>query len=176
MMVSNLLDLSRIEGGALIPDRDLQDVHELLLDVVNRTARLTSEHRVNVTIDEDVPVVFLDYVEISQVLINLIGNAAKYSDVDSSITITAKRNRDALQISVTDSGHGIQPGRLPHIFETFYRAHDGGTISGSGIGLAICRGLIEAHGGRIWAHSTLEVGTTVTFEIPIDANARISPT
>ncbi|MEJ7839576.1 MAG: ATP-binding protein [Thermomicrobiales bacterium] len=174
LMVSNLLDLSRIEGGALIPDKDWQDVQELLQDVLNRTVRQTSGHRVNLKVEDDLPVVYFDYVEISQVMINLIGNAAKYSPPNSSITISAQQNRDALRIAVTDTGSGIPPGRLPHVFETFYRAHDEGTISGSGIGLAICRGLIEAHGGRIWAYSALDVGTTVTFEIPIDPNVRIS--
>jgi two-component system sensor histidine kinase KdpD len=167
LMVTNLLDLSRIEGGALIPDRDWQDIHELMRDVLNRTARQTIDHKVHLKIPDDIPVVFLDYVEISQVMINLIGNAAKYSPSGTSITISAQQNHDMLRVAVTDTGSGIPPGRLPFIFDTFYRAHDEGTVSGSGIGLAICRGLIEAHRGRIWAHSAIDVGTTMTFEIPI---------
>ena len=167
LMVSNLLDLSRIEGGALLPDRDWQDIHELLQDVVNRTARQTINHRVHLKIEDELPVVYIDYVEISQVLINLVGNAAKYSPAGASITITAQQNHDQLRISVTDTGNGIPPGRLPYIFDTFYRAHEGGTVSGSGIGLAICRGLVEAHGGRIWAYSAVDVGTTITFEVPL---------
>jgi two-component system sensor histidine kinase KdpD len=166
-MVSNLLDLSRIEGGALKPDKDCQDVHELVRDVLNRTARQTSGHQVHLDIEENLPVVYLDYVEVAQVLINLISNAAKYSPQGSSITVSARRIDDDIRFSVGDDGPGIPPSRLPHIFETFYRAHDAGTVSGSGIGLAICRGLVEAHGGRIWALSTVGVGTTILFEIPI---------
>jgi two-component system sensor histidine kinase KdpD len=167
-MVSNLLDLSRIEGGALRPDKDWQDVHELVRDVLNRTARQTEGHQVSVQIEEDLPVIFLDYVEIAQVLINLIGNAAKYSPPGSSIEIAASRKDDTIRFSVTDNGPGIPPSRLPHIFETFYRAQDTGTVSGSGIGLAICRGLVEAHGGSIRAWSEPGVGTTITFDLPID--------
>jgi two-component system sensor histidine kinase KdpD len=169
-MVSNLLDLSRIEGGALKPDKDWQDVNELVRDVLNRTARQTAAHQVRVDIGDDLPVVYLDYVEIAQVLINLIGNAAKYSPPGSEISVTAQRNGEFIRWSVEDNGPGIPPSRMPHIFETFYRAHDTGIVSGSGIGLAICRGLVEAHGGRIWAHSTVgDGGTTVLFEIPISA-------
>lgn len=171
LMVSNLLDLSRIEGGVLRPDLDWQDVPAFLADVEDRVRSVLAlgHHALNVTLrPEDAPLVRFDYVEIMQVMINLIGNAAKYSPDGAPVAVNAAVMDDALQVSVTDTGMGIRPDRLPHIFETFYRAHDKGPVSGSGIGLAICKGIIDAHGGEISAHSEVGRGTTVTFKIPSD--------
>lgn len=168
LMVSNLLDLSRIEGGALKPNLDWQDIGELLDDVRLRMTRQTAEHDVRIVVDEHLPVISLDYVEIVQVVINLVGNAIKYSPTATPIILTAWRHRDEVRISVQDHGMGIPAHRLPHVFETFYRAHEQGPVAGSGIGLAICKGLVEAHGGRIWATSQEGQGTTVTFSLPID--------
>jgi two-component system sensor histidine kinase KdpD len=99
------------------------------------------------------PVIFLDYVEVAQVLINLISNAIHYSPDGSMIAISANVCGDGMVVSVHDQGVGIPVSRLPHIFETFYRAHDHGPVTGSGIGLSICKGVIEAHGGHIWGES-----------------------
>lgn len=169
LMVSNLLDLSRIEGGALRPNVDWHDIGELLEDVRLRMARQTADHVFRIEVEPDLPVVLLDYVEIAQVVINLAGNAVKYSPPHTAITVNAWRDREDVRISVRDQGMGIPPERLSHIFETFYRAHEQGPVSGSGIGLAICKGLVEAHGGHIWAESRLGEGTTVTFSLPLGA-------
>ncbi|HEU0165060.1 MAG TPA: ATP-binding protein [Thermomicrobiales bacterium] len=166
LMVSNLLDLSRIEGGALRPDKDWHDIGELLADAQVRLLRQTEDHPLTIDVAPDLPVVSFDYVEIAQVVLNLIGNAAKYSPAGSPILVTAQSVGSEVQISVRDHGMGIPPDRLPHIFETFYRAHEHGPVAGSGIGLAICKGLVEAHGGRIWAQSRVGEGTMVTFSLP----------
>jgi len=170
LMVSNLLDLSRIEGGALKPSLDWQDIGELLEDVRLRMVRQTAGHDFRIVVDEHLPVISLDYVEIVQVVINLVGNAIKYSPASTPIVVTARQHGDDVRISVEDHGMGIPAHRLPHIFETFYRAHEQGPVSGSGIGLAICKGLVEAHGGRIWVTSQRGEGTTVTFSLPIDTH------
>lgn len=167
LMVSNLLDLSRIEGGALRPDMDWQDIHELVRDVQTRVAPQTREHRLRIDLPTDLPVVALDYVQISQVLINLIGNAAKYAPAGTTITVAVAAEADQVRFSVTDQGPGIPRAIVPHVFEAFYRGHDTGTVSGSGVGLAICRGLVEAHGGRIWVAATSDQGTTIAFNLPI---------
>jgi two-component system sensor histidine kinase KdpD len=166
LMVSNLLDLSRIEGGALRPDKDWHDIGELLADTQVRLLRQTEDHPLTIEAEPGLPVVSFDYVEIAQVVLNLIGNAAKYSPAGAPILVTARSAGNEIQISVQDRGMGIPPERLPHIFETFYRAHERGPVAGSGIGLAICKGLVEAHGGRIWAQSRVGEGTTVTFSLP----------
>lgn len=169
LMVSNLLDLSRIEGGALRPDRDWHDLGELIRDTVARLASQTAEHPVKVDVPDDLPLVFLDYVEIGQVLVNLIGNAAKYTPAGTPITISARRLGDSVEVRVADCGPGIPAARLPRIFERFYRAHGGGAVSGTGIGLAICKGLIEAHGGTIRAESRAGEGTTMIVTLPLGA-------
>lgn len=169
LMVSNLLDLSRIEGGVLRPDLDWQDVPAFLADVEDRVRSVLAlgHHGLTVSLQpEETPPVRFDYVEIMQVMINLLGNAAKYSPDGAPIAVDAAVGSDALRVSVTDAGMGIRPDRLPHIFETFYRAHDKGPVSGSGIGLAICKGIIDAHGGEIVARSVVGQGTTITFAIP----------
>lgn len=167
LMVSNLLDLSRIEGGALRPDMDWQDIHELVRDVQTRVATQTRNHTLRINLPSDLPVVLLDYVQISQVLINLIGNAAKYSPAGTTITVAVNAEADQVRFTVSDTGPGIPRDIVPHIFEAFYRGRDTGTVSGSGIGLAICHGLVEAHGGRIWVAATSDQGTTIAFQLPL---------
>ncbi|MGC4190515.1 MAG: ATP-binding protein [Thermomicrobiales bacterium] len=172
LMVSNLLDLSRIEGGVLRPDLDWQDVPAFMADVQDRVRSVIAmgHHVLTVALDPGDGAAFpparFDYVEIMQVMINLIGNAAKYSPEGSPIVVRTGIVGDNLRISVADEGMGIPPDRLPHIFETFYRAHDKGPVSGSGIGLAICKGIVDAHGGQIVASSRIGQGTTITFAIP----------
>ena len=172
LMVSNLLDLSRIEGGVIRPDLDWQDVPAFMEDVQDRVRSVVGlgHHVLTVTLDPvgdgPFPPARFDYVEIMQVMINLIGNAAKYSPDGAPIAVHVAVANGNLQVSVQDAGIGIPPDRLPHIFETFYRAHDRGPVSGSGIGLAICKGLVEAHGGTIAARSEVGRGTTVTFTLP----------
>ncbi|MGN6483172.1 MAG: sensor histidine kinase [Thermomicrobiales bacterium] len=173
LMVSNLLDLSRIEGGVLRPDLDWQDLPAFMDDVRDRVRSVVGMGHHDLTIDLDpgaatsFPPVRFDYVEIMQVMINLIGNAAKYSPDGAPIAVRASVRGDTLRIAVTDAGLGIPPDRLPRIFETFYRAHDKGPVSGSGIGLAICKGIVEAHGGTITARSEVGRGTTITVTLPL---------
>jgi two-component system sensor histidine kinase KdpD len=171
LMVSNLLDLSRIEGGALRPDRDWHDLRELIGDVARQMRRRAGARRIEVIVPELLPVASLDYVEIAQVLINLIGNAIIYSDDGSRIVIGVEDRQEELAVFVQDEGVGIAPEHLPHVFESFYRAHGRGPVAGSGIGLAICKGLVEAHGGRIWAESAIGKGTTMWFTLPLEGHA-----
>jgi two-component system sensor histidine kinase KdpD len=170
LMVGNLLDLSRIEGGALRPQRDWHDMLELVEDTVRQARRHGGNRQFVVEAPEMVPVVFIDYVEIAQVMINLLENAIKYSGDSSTVTVRLAVVGNTLRLDVADEGIGIPPDRLPHIFEAFYRAHDQGPIAGSGIGLATCRGLVEAHGGRIWATSEVGYGTVMHVELPVSGD------
>ena len=171
LMVGNLLDLSRIEGGALKPQRDWYDVGELVNEVARQARRHTSGHLINIEQPAEPLLAFIDYVEISQVLTNLLQNAIKYSPTPAPITIRVRTRGDELLIDVADQGIGIPPERLPHIFDAFYRAHEAGPIAGSGIGLAISKGLVEAHGGSIRVTSQAGVGTTIQVILPMSGEA-----
>lgn len=170
LLVDNLLDLSRIEGGALRPDRDWHDLTDLMHHVVNQMHRQLAHHRLALHIPDDLPLVSIDYVQISQVLANLLGNAVKYSDLGSDIEVGVDLDdtTDAVRLVVRDHGRGIGPGDLAHVFEAFYRAPANSSIVGTGVGLAICKGLVEAHGGTITASSRAGAGTTMTVRLPLD--------
>jgi two-component system sensor histidine kinase KdpD len=173
LMVSNFLDLSRIEGGALRPQKDWYDVDELIADVRARLATRTASHPLLVTIEPDLPPLRFDYVQISQVLVNLLENAVKYTPPGTSIAVAARQAGGAIEISVHDDGPGIPVEHQARLFEKFYRAHSGSAAAGTGIGLAISKGLVEAHGGRIWVESEPGSGTTFRFTLPLPASSHV---
>lgn len=167
MMVSNLLDLSRIEGGALRPQMDWYDLDELIADVRQRVAARTEGRPLTVEIEDDLPLLQFDYVEIAQVLTNLVENAIKYTPPGTPIEITARQVPGAIEVSVHDDGPGIAPAQQERIFEKFYRAPGRRAAPGAGIGLSICKGLVEAHGGTIEVESAPGAGTTFRFTLPL---------
>ena len=167
LMVSNLLDLSRIEGGALRPRKDWYDPEELVTDVMQRLASRHPGHPITVHVAPDVPLVEFDYVEIAQVLINLLENAIRHTPPGTPISVSVRRKPGAVAFSVHDDGPGIPLAYQPHLFEKFYRAPGKAREPGSGIGLAICKGLVEAHGGEIQVTSMTGAGTTFTFTLPV---------
>ncbi len=173
-LVSNLLDLSRIESGALKPAPEWEDVRELILRVVRRCEPGMSGHIVETNIDDDLPMARLDTVLTEQVLANLLDNASKYSAPGTAISIEAHPRQGSdgatvVVIEVTDQGSGISMGEQSRIFDKFYRAQ--GTskgTKGTGIGLAIVKGLMEAQGGRVSVKSAPGQGSTFTLKIPVD--------
>jgi two-component system sensor histidine kinase KdpD len=166
-MVANLLDLSRMEAGVLRPQRALHDIGALVEDVLARLRDRTAGHTVQVSIPDDLRPVSLDYVEIDQVLSNLIENAAKYAPRDTRIDVSARGVRDMIEIEVADRGPGIPPESIGRIFEPFYRARREGP-SGVGLGLAVAKGLVEAHGGTIAARNRDGGGAQLTFTLPAE--------
>ena len=172
LMVSNLLDLSRIEGGALRPRLEWYDIDELLADVRERMASRTAGHELTVKVDPGLPSLRFDYVQIAQVLVNLIENAVKYSPPGTPVTVAARRFPDVVEISVHDEGPGIPMEYQTRLFERFYRAPSAGAPGGAGIGLTISKGLVEANGGRIDVESGPGVGTTFRFTLPQPKSAR----
>lgn len=149
-LVSNLLDLSRIEGGALRPERDWYDTAELLETVVARMERTVGQHRIRLAVAPDTGEIPVDYVQIGQVLTNLIENAAKSSPAGTEIRVAAYRRGGEVEIAVEDEGPGIPPEERHRIFDKFYRVvRAGHAVAGSGLGLAISKGFVEAHGGVI---------------------------
>lgn len=167
-IVENFLALSRLEAGALRPQKDWYDLGALVDDVVGRLKTATAGHKVRLEVADDLPPLFLDYVEIDQVLSNLLENAAKYSPEGSEIVVSARQVGAEVHVAVTDSGPGIPAAALARIFEPFYRADRAESLAkGTGLGLAVARGLVLAHGGRIWAENLPGQGSRFTFTLPL---------
>ena len=171
-MIGNLLDVARIETGTLPVVLDPVEVVALLEQARKTFLRGQGRHDLVVDIPSDLPLVMADRRRVVQVLVNLISNAAQYSHAGSPIRLTAARERLHVAFSVTDEGRGVTPEDLPKLFRKFIR-RDGAQQSqerrtgGAGMGLAICKGIVESHGGRIWAESEgLGKGARFTFTIP----------
>jgi two-component system, OmpR family, sensor histidine kinase KdpD len=166
-IVGNLLDLSRIQGGALAPALDWHDPSLLLRGAIARLRPALAEHPLVLDIPTELPPMLVDPVEIDQVIANLVENAAKYSPAGEKVRVAATLDADNLSVVVEDSGPGLSTAALSRLFDPFYRAPEGRRVPGSGLGLAIARGLIIAHGGRIWAENRSEGGARVTFTLPV---------
>ncbi len=171
-IVGNLLDLSRMESGTLHPERSWYDLAALIDDVVGRLRPLTQEHPVEVRVPEDLPPISLDYVEIDQVLSNLIENAARHTPAGTPIAISAQVEGDEVVVEVSDDGPGVPSDALDRVFEPFFRGPSGGPPRGTGLGLAVARGLVEAHGGRISVRNRPGRGAVFQFTLPVKQPAR----
>ncbi|HEX6798522.1 MAG TPA: ATP-binding protein [Ktedonobacterales bacterium] len=181
-LVSNLIDLSRLEAGVAVPHTQWYPIGDVIatvldrLDLVGRTAGRTVE----VAVPDDVPPVPLDHGQIEEVLTNLIENALKYSPPETPIRIGARilEETEEVEVRVTDRGIGIPPHELHLIFDKFYRVQHvelpwatQRPPTGTGLGLAISAAIVEAHGGRIWAESTPGTGATVVLTLPLAQDA-----
>lgn len=177
-LVANLLDMSRIEGGALKPEKEWYPIDELIHDVLGHMRPLLQGRNVQTRLPGDLPPVELDYLQMDQVLTNLIENAVRYTPVESPIEISACVDSGQMVISVADRGPGIPPADLQRIFDKFYRVQRAESyashIAGSGLGLAVCKGLVEAHGGHIWAENREGGGAIFRFTLPISKTEGIT--
>jgi two-component system sensor histidine kinase KdpD len=171
--INGLIDLARIEAGELHLRRHWGDIDEIISDALARAEPITRDHRIELAIEKELPGVRVDERAVSEVVYTLIDNAAKYSPAGSAIRITARRAGDELiQMAVEDNGQGIRADLRERVFDKFFRATRDGDISkpppGTGMGLAIARGIVEAHEGRIWIESGAGAqGTRVVFTLPI---------
>jgi PAS domain S-box-containing protein len=167
-MIADLRDLSRIDLRQLTLGRKPVELPALVRDIVERSAELTKDHAVSVRVCGAIPTLELDPDRVEQVVVNVLSNAAKYSDAGSPIEVQIAVGESDVEVAVTNRGPGIPPGELPAIFSRFYRARreQGGQVSGLGVGLYIAMGLVEAHGGRIWAESLPGEATTFRFTLP----------
>ena len=177
-LISSLLDITRIEAGVLSISTERLKPMDLIDEAKNTFLRSGGKHDIAVDVPGGLPSVTADLRRSAQVLNNLLTNAAKYSPSSAPITVAAAQDPDSafITFSVTDDGMGIQEDQLPHLFKKFSRGDDGaGRIAGDGLGLAICKGIVEAHGGRIWAESGAEGrGARFRFTIPIAEEAEES--
>ncbi len=167
-LVANLLDMSRIEGGALKPEKEWYPIDELIHDVLGRMQQMLQNRIVITHLPDELPPVKLDYLEIDQVLTNLIENAVRYTPAGSPIEISARIDGDQMVVSVADRGPGIPPADLERVFDKFYRVLGTGVkTTSSGLGLAVSKGLVEANGGRIWAENREGGGAIFSFTLPL---------
>ena len=170
-LIDDLQELSRVEAGAYTMNLLLREVQDLV-----ETTKTTLIHQfeekgvaLSIELDPGLPLVYADEDRIGQVLLNLVGNALQYTPVGGVVTIRARQERDEVQISISDTGVGIQAEHIDQIFTRFYRVDSSRSrsVGGSGIGLTIAKHLTEAHGGRIWAESPgADQGSTFTFTLP----------
>ncbi len=166
-LIRDLLDVTRIEGGRLIIEPDRVPSRQIVLDCIDAQKLIASSAAVHLR-SEMTPVledVWGDRDRLFQIFDNLIGNAIKFTKPGGCITVGAKSRADSVLFWVTDTGMGIYPDDLPHVFERFWQTRKS-ERRGAGLGLPIVKGLVEAHGGRIWAESTLGEGSTFYFTIP----------
>jgi two-component system, OmpR family, sensor histidine kinase KdpD len=166
-LVGNLLSMSRIETGALNPQREWNALGEILASVIKRMRQATERHPIKIEFPEDLPLVPVDYVQMEQVFTNLISNSAKYSPEDTPIIIRARQISDQqVRVQVINQGPPVPDEHLDRIFDKFYRVTAADRITGTGLGLSICKGIVEAHAGRIWAEN-LPGGFAFNFTLPL---------
>jgi two-component system, OmpR family, sensor histidine kinase KdpD len=164
-LVTNLLDMTRLESGSLQLGKDWQSLEELVGTALGRVERELEGRRVDVRIPADLPLVSVDGLMIEQVFVNLLDNAAKYADPGSAIFVSASAAAGDVTVEVADEGPGLPAGAEEQVFEKFYRAGRG--PRGSGLGLPICRAIVTAHGGRIWAENRDPRGVAFRFTLPL---------
>jgi two-component system sensor histidine kinase KdpD len=164
-LVTNLLDMTRLESGSFRLNRDWQSIEELVGTALARLDRSLRDRPVGVSIPDDLPLVAVDAVLIEQVLVNLIDNVIKYTDPGSPIEIAGRAVNGSVVVEVADQGPGLEPGTEERVFEKFYRGASG--QRGFGLGLPICKAIITAHGGTISAANRRPRGTLFRFILPV---------
>ncbi len=174
-LINNLLDMTRIEAGALSVTPKPTDLKSLVDEAKTAFLRRGARNAVEMDLAPDLPLIAADRRRITQILDNLLSNASKYSPEFSTIRVSGSRDGLFVAVSVTDEGRGIRANQLAGLFKKFSRIDESEgkrKVAGEGLGLAICKGIVEAHGGRIWADSEGEKhGTRITFTIPEAAEA-----
>jgi two-component system, OmpR family, sensor histidine kinase KdpD len=164
--ITTLLDLVRLETGAIQPRLEQYDLSELIGTVLNRLEARLQAHRVRIEVPESLPLLWVDGRLVEQVLENLLDNASKYTPAGSEVRIRAHELSRQIEISVEDDGPGL-PGNDPEVlFEKFQRGSPEGTAGGIGLGLAICRTIVRLHQGRIWAENRAPHGAAFRFSVP----------
>jgi two-component system sensor histidine kinase KdpD len=174
MLVGNLLDMSRIESGALKPKREWNILSEIVGGVLVRMRRLTVEHQIEVDLPESLPLAPVDYVQMEQVFTNLVSNSVKYAPAHSVIGIRARLENETIRVQISNRGPQVPLDHLERIFDKFYRITAVDQVTGTGLGLSICKGIIEAHGGRIWAENAPN-GLVFNFTLPLTWDGTTSP-
>ena len=171
--IANLLDMTRLEAGAVVPNAALHDVGEIVGSALRRAGKILAQHRVEVDLAANLPMLHLDPVLFEQALFNLLDNAAKHAPAGTAIRIRSWRDSEAVSLQVLDEGEGVPPGDLERIFDKFYRVQKGDQVrAGTGLGLAISRGFVEAmRGTLVAANRSDHSGAVFTIRLPVPVGA-----
>jgi signal transduction histidine kinase len=176
-LIKDLLLFAKIQSGTFMISKHTERAADVIAAAVGAVSGQAEERRQALTIDVPaaLPDVACDKHRVVRALTNLLGNAVKYTPEGGAIAVRARLRGDEVVISVSDNGPGIPPEALPRIFDRYYQAQ-AAKSAGAGLGLAIAKGIAEAHGGRIWAESELGVGSTFYFAVPVGRVAERRPT
>ena len=167
-LVTNLLNMSKLEAGVWKPEMERCHISDIINEALERQKWVHKNHIFDIELESDLPEIYADYGQIRQVLINLLENAAAYSEEGIQITVRAGTVDEEVEVSVSDQGLGIPQEDLGKIFDKFYRGpQKRQKPGGTGLGLAICHGIVLNHGGRIWAESKIGHGSTFYFRLPV---------
>ena len=166
-LVGNLLDMTRLEGGGVRVEKEWQPLEEVVGTALMRLDAMLDDHPLTTHLPDDLPLVPIDSILIEQVLVNLLENAVKYTPSGTPIDLSAWAEDREVVVEVADRGPGLPPGEEERIFDKFYRVRPS-IAGGAGLGLAICRAVIAAHGGRLWAANRPEGGASFRFTLPLD--------
>lgn len=168
-LIDHLLDLSRLEAGMLPISQEAHSLHEIIEDALPQFHSLTSGQKLSMHISANLPLIYVDAKRIAQVFVNLVRNASIYAPQGTEISISAEVRGRFVQVEVNDQGPGIPPAEHKKVFKAFQRGEnvEKGPVQGAGLGLAICKGLIEAQSGRIWIRKKNSPGTTIAFTVPL---------
>ncbi|MCX5780387.1 MAG: sensor histidine kinase KdpD [Firmicutes bacterium] len=174
-LVSNLLDMARLESGFIKMHLEWCDVQDIIGVVLRQYQGLWDARPIKVEIPPDLPLVEVDSGLIEQVFTNLLDNAIKYSPAESQVTIIVEKLEWEIRITVADQGQGLPPEHEDQVFDKFYRMHSPGYVSGTGLGLSICKSIVAAHKGRIWAENRPGGGELFIFTLPLQEQPAVSP-
>jgi two-component system sensor histidine kinase KdpD len=169
--IANLLDMTKIESGAIVPNASPHDIGEIVGSALRRASKILSQHKIELALPSGLPMLNVDAVLFEQVIFNLLDNAAKYAPAGTTISVRAGCDGNQLHLQILDEGPGIPHGDIEMIFDKFYRANKGDHVrAGTGLGLAIARGFVEAMHGTITAENRIGRSgavLTITFPIPV---------
>ena len=173
--VNNLLDMARFESGEFRLSSSWNSVEEMIGSAVRLSKRILASRTLKTDVPADLPLIKCDAVLIERVLVNLLENAAKYTPADATVELVAQRVGDEMRVTVADNGPGLRPGTEQEIFNKFSRGVRESAISGVGLGLAICKAIVETHGGSISATNRGGRGAAFTFTLPISEEQPLAP-
>jgi two-component system sensor histidine kinase KdpD len=173
-LVRNLLDMTRLESGEIRLQRQPEAIEEIIGATLTRLEKQLSGRPIRTKVPDDLPLVSLDIVSIGQVLTNLLENAIRYTPDGTPIDVSARTEDDSVVVEVADSGPGLPEGAEQQVFEKFFRGDRQAKDGSVGLGLTICRSIVAAHGGRIWAENRPTGGTLFGFSLPLRGNQPVN--
>ena len=166
-LLGNLLEMTRLESGGVHVEKEWQPLEEVIGSALSRMDAALDDHPLKTNLPDDLPLVPIDSILIELVLVNLLENAVKYTPAGATIELSARAGPDQIVVEVADQGAGIPAGEEERIFEKFYRTRPA-TTGGVGLGLTICKAIVEVHGGRIWADNRPGGGAVFHFTLPLE--------